>query len=143
MSHKGRQHLMGTGTYANRLLTPSQTELISLLGQLEASSSSWGEEEEEEDSVRITIGNRKQEQGSSGELAQGFGTHLLHPAMTPCPCAGQQQQPRSSLLPEASCGVDAGLHVVPVTSTSWGQSLHPPACPWEQGKASPSKASQT
>lgn len=47
--------MTGTGTYANKLLTPSQTELISLLGQLEASSSCWGEEEE--NSSRTTIEN--------------------------------------------------------------------------------------
>lgn len=92
--------MMGTGTYANKLLTPSQTELISLLGQLEASSSCWGEEE---NSSRTTIENQKARarqlwKGCTG--MPGLGTNLLHPAMPVCPWA--------ALLPEASCRAGVG-----------------------------------
>lgn len=52
-------HVIVTGTYANRLLTPRQTEQISLLVQLEASSSCLREEgKEKKGSLRITIGVR-------------------------------------------------------------------------------------
>lgn len=76
--------MTGTSTYTNKLLTPSQTELISLLGQLEASSSCWGEEEE--NSSRTTVETEKQEQGSSGKAAQGCLVWVPVCCALPCQC---------------------------------------------------------
>lgn len=97
--------MTGTGTYANKQLTPSQTELISFLGQLEASSSCW----EEEESFRITIKSkkkkeRKEEQGSSGKAAEGC------PASAPICCTLPCWRV-TALLPEASIRATVGWRV--------------------------------
>lgn len=75
--------MTGTGTYANKQLTPSQTELISFLGQLEASSSCW----EEEESFRITIKSKKKRREKKSKAALGRlrrAALLQHQSAAPC-----------------------------------------------------------
>lgn len=127
--------MTGTGTYANKQLTPSQTELISFLGQLEASSSCW----EEEESFRITIKNlKKREKRRARQLWEGcgglprFSTDVLHPAMPAC-----HRTASRSIHP---CHRGLACAVVPVTDTSWG--WWAPASPQQQGHQSCSKVPQ-